>query len=947
MACNLAGRVGTCTAVASGQDPDSECMGFSCAAYYDSFSLGRCYGKQDVNDSRAACNGSGACLSAGTLCPDMLPGAVTLTCNATCQTPAAATCTGTTAGRCDNLDDAASTTTCGYGPCQRTVQNCVSGLPVSCVANPAASSSETCNGIDDNCDGVVDNGTSVALCPRPTNVTTALCSAGACVLDTCVSGYADCDHSYATGCETPLNTLTNCASCGTGCALANATATCGSGTCAVQTCDTGWGNCDGVASNGCETRLDSLTNCGGCNVPCALGNASESCASGSCQLTACDAGWGNCNTITSDGCERAINTLTDCGGCGVACAIANAAESCSTGTCVIGACTAGYGNCDTDPTNGCETRLNSVVDCAACGVDCALANATESCTTGSCVLGACTGLYRDCNGNPADGCERPVNTLTDCGGCNVACGGAGTYSCATGTCLLDSCAAGMGNCDGNAVNGCEARLDSTTNCGGCAVACVRANAAVSCPSGACTLGACNSGYGNCDGDPSNGCETALNTVVNCGTCGTICNLANATEACTAGACAIASCSSGWANCDANPVNGCETQATTLTNCGGCGVPCARDHAAESCGSGTCALGACDPGWGNCDGNDLNGCETPLNTLTSCGGCGIGCAIPNAGASCATGSCALTTCTVGYGNCDGGLANGCETALTTLANCGGCGAVCARANAAESCTGGTCTLGACDPGYGNCDGDPSNGCEAPLNSLGNCGGCGTVCDRANAAESCPGGVCTLGACAAGYGDCNGLPNDGCEAPLTSATNCAGCGLGCAPANASGSCSSGSCLVTSCSANFYDVDGTPSNGCECQDDGNASVCSSAGYLGTVAPGTSASASGKTPAASSPSDWFYVDFPTAGSGTPTLALTVNDGNIYRFDVQLTDCAGGSTACSSGSSVGLDTWTFTDNASPGYTMRGQTWPARVYVRVFRITSGQSCAGFTLTASR
>jgi hypothetical protein len=108
-----------------------------------------------------------------------------------------------------------------------------------------------------------------------------------------------------------------------------------------------------------------------------------------------------------------------------------------------------------------------------------------------------------------------------------------------------------------------------------------------------------------------------------------------------------------------------------------------------------------------------------------------------------------------------------------------------------------------------------------------------------------------------------------------------------------------------------------------------------------------SGRTPAASSPSDWFYVDFPTAGSGTPTLALTINDGNVYRFDVQLTDCAGGSTACGSGSSVGLDTWTFTDSASPGYTIRFQTWPARVYVRVFRITSGQSCAGFTLTASR
>jgi hypothetical protein len=157
-----------------------------------------------------------------------------------------------------------------------------------------------------------------------------------------------------------------------------------------------------------------------------------------------------------------------------------------------------------------------------------------------------------------------------------------------------------------------------------------------------------------------------------------------------------------------------------------------------------------------------------------------------------------------------------------------------------------------------------------------------------------------------------------------------------------------LVTSCNPNFYDVDGAPGNGCECQDDGNASVCSAAAPLGPVTPGTSFAVSGRTPAASSPSDWFYVDFPTAGTGTPMLALTVNDGNIYRFDVKLTDCAGNSTACGSGSSVGLDSWSFTDStAGTAYSTRAQTWPARVFVRVFRITSGQSCAGYTLTASR
>src|SRR5262249_18266695 len=46
--------------------------------------------------------------------------------------------------------------TCGVGPCQRTVIACVNGTVQACV--PGIPSPEVCNGIDDNCDGLVDNG---------------------------------------------------------------------------------------------------------------------------------------------------------------------------------------------------------------------------------------------------------------------------------------------------------------------------------------------------------------------------------------------------------------------------------------------------------------------------------------------------------------------------------------------------------------------------------------------------------------------------------------------------------------------------------------------------------------------------------------------------------------------------------------------------------------------
>lgn len=43
-------------------------------------------------------------------------------------------------------------------------------------------------------------------------------------------------------------------------------------------------------------------------------------------------------------------------------------------------------------------------NCGTCGTVCSTTNASSTCTAGACVL-TCTGGFRDCNGNPADGCE--------------------------------------------------------------------------------------------------------------------------------------------------------------------------------------------------------------------------------------------------------------------------------------------------------------------------------------------------------------------------------------------------------------------------------------------------------------------------------------------------------------------------------------------------------------
>jgi len=130
-------------------------------------------------------------------------------------------------------------------------------------------------------------------------------------------------------------------------------------------------------------------------------------------------------------------------------------------------------------------------------------------------------------------------------------------------------------------------------------------------------------------------------------------------------CTLTSCNAGWGNCDGNQANGCETSLTTLSNCGACGRTCDLANASESCASGTCTLTSCNAGWGNCDGNATNGCETNLLTSTAnCGSCGNNClSLPHvSSASCSSGSCSISGCANAYAECDNVVSNGCERLL---------------------------------------------------------------------------------------------------------------------------------------------------------------------------------------------------------------------------------------------------------------------------------------------
>jgi hypothetical protein len=213
-------------------------------------------------------------------------------------------------------------------------------------------------------------------------------------------------------------------------------------------------------------------------------------------------------------------------------------------------------------------------------------------------------------------------------------------------------------------------------------------------SSACTLTGCSTGYGNCDSNAANGCEINTNTNVNnCASCGNACTNAHGSTVCTGGVC-TPTCAANYGNCNGNPNDGCESSVTGVTTCGSCTNDCTDDYAnATATCSGSplaCAMGSCNPGYGNCGGGTADGCETNTQTsATNCGSCGAVCSTNHTTAvSCVAGGC-VPTCANGWGNCDGNaLSNGCEKDVSAdNANCGSCGHVCATG---QSCVGGVCS-----------------------------------------------------------------------------------------------------------------------------------------------------------------------------------------------------------------------------------------------------------------
>lgn len=330
---------------------------------------------------------------------------------------------------------------------------------------------------------------------------------------------------------------------------------------------------------------------------------------------------------------------------------------------------------------------------------------------------------------------------------------------------------------------------------------------------------CPAPYATCGDTESFKCETNLRTDNDhCGSCGNACPLFEALHMrsrCVKGACA-AECikdsdSSDWKDCNAFLDDGCEINiGSDPKNCGSCGHQCPEG---DLCNEGRCG---CEPPTVLCMVPGRGGVLTPsCSNLASdnqnCGACGTVCnwpadacetMPPNTTYGCVASQCGKLTCNSGaVGDCDydlglGCASNGCESDVTKdPKNCGACGVVCGTDQECRDDGQGPNCYDKCElTGRAYCEG----GCADLLSNPKHCGSCGTVCPvRDHQIPQCLKGVCEY-RCEYGWEDCDGDPNNGCEANTQSdPTHCGGCGTTCDHLGGQ-PCIEGKCLMVDCDA-----------------------------------------------------------------------------------------------------------------------------------------------------
>jgi len=598
-------------------------------------------------------------------------------------------------------------------------------------ASSSGDSPEVCDGRDNDCDGNVDEGVTSTAYYRDEDGDGFGSERGGVVLGCgAVSGYTarsgDCDDgtplrspSVGEGCnggDDDCDGRIDEAPAATQCASGEV---CSAGQCRpAPPCAVGLADCDGLLSNGCETRIDSdSSNCGVCGRRCpSEPGATSSCSASRCSPIACVSGRVDCNGNLGagrDGCEHSAS----CGTCGPPAA----AEICGNGI---------DDDCDGMLEEGCMCTPGGtcMTMCGSTGT-LSCAGGTSSCTAPT---ETCNGVDDDCDGLRDEGC------CTAGAACATSCDAAGMRT-GTSSCgpmgSIGSCAPPAEGCSGRFDDGdsrmAEARGPPITcgrgACARMAPACSMGRPGV-CTPGTPTMETCNAIDDDCDGTVDNGFGMPV-------TCGT-------------GACerTVAACGMGGMP----PM--CTPGMPTAETCNGIDDDC-DTRTDESLGTSMCGVGACLRTQANCVAGAPVACTPGMPAGESCNGMDDDCDMMTDEAL-GTSTCGVGTCQRMQANCVGGMVRSCTPGMPGTETCNGMDDDCDTI--VDDGLGSTmCGVGMCSRTVTNCVGGMTQMCMpgAPLMEL-----CNSMDDDCNGTNdnTCPGSVSTM---AATTGSSHGLVSFG--------------------------------------------------------------------------------------------------------------------------------------------------------------------------------------------
>jgi hypothetical protein len=306
------------------------------------------------------------------------------------------------------------------------------GLPGCEYECSLASPTESCNGVDDNCDGETDEGFPCRV-GESVSCTTSCGSGGtgscslACEIPNgpaCTPPAESCnglDDDCDTVCDNGLGCCQGQAGSCTTSTGAPGSHTC-SATCAWGTCTATGEACNGVDDDG-DTRCDEDFDCclgatGTCLAVC--GSTGTRNCSASCTWNPCTPPPESCNGIDDD-CDGICD---------------NGVGECCRGA--SGACTTGCGSTGTRTCSG-------------------------SCTWTACNPPAetCNGLDDNCNGLCDDGYSCCAGSTQ---ACTTSCGTAGSQSCSA-VCSLTTCCAAAEVCGNGCDDNCNGSIDEGCSTG--------------------------------------------------------------------------------------------------------------------------------------------------------------------------------------------------------------------------------------------------------------------------------------------------------------------------------------------------------------------------------------------------------------------------------------------------------------------------------------------------